>query len=166
MLTSDPRSKTSLAMKQSFLDKSIHQNISKFIESQTEVSHKSQLLRVQDDVMVKDSKTNDKVTPQYRQPKSHRFTGKNAMLFFNVTVLSDGGRNKSSALYLVPFAGSKAIMISWGTYNDSSWHILVRLYWKSWKCITETTRQCTIPIGLVFYWSGLASEPMWLSNDL
>lgn len=120
MLTSDPRSKTSLAMKQSFLDKSIHQNISKFIESQTEVSHKSQLLRVQDDIMVKDSKTNDNVTPQYRQPKSHRFTGKNAMLFFNVTVLSDGGRNKSSALYLVPFAGSKAIMISWGTYNDSS----------------------------------------------
>lgn len=119
MLTSDPRSKTSLAMKQSFLDKSIHQNISKFIESQTEVSHKSQLLRVQDDVMVKDSKTNDKVTAQYRQPKSHRFTGKNPMLFFNVTVLGDGGRNKSSALYLVPFAGSKAIMISWGTYDSS-----------------------------------------------
>ncbi|XP_050047763.1 uncharacterized protein [Dermacentor andersoni] len=120
MLTSDSRSKTSLAMKQSFLDKSIHWNISKFIKNQTELSHKSHLLRVQDNVMVKDAKTNDKVTPKHQKTKGNHFTGKNPMLFFNVTVLNDGGRNKSSASYLVPFAGSGAIMMSWGIYNDSS----------------------------------------------
>ncbi|KAL1473963.1 hypothetical protein MTO96_021699 [Rhipicephalus appendiculatus] len=37
-----------------------------------------------------------------------------------LSILNDYGSNKSSASYLVPLAGSKAIMISWGTYDDYS----------------------------------------------
>ncbi|XP_037282981.2 uncharacterized protein LOC119175989 [Rhipicephalus microplus] len=55
----------------------------------------------------------------HKKEKRH-FTGRNPLLFFNVTVLNNYGSNKSSASYLVPLAGSKAIMISWGTYGDYS----------------------------------------------
>ncbi|XP_077502094.1 uncharacterized protein LOC144113069 [Amblyomma americanum] len=53
-----------------------------------------------------------------KKTKHRRSFGRDPKLFFNVTVLRSGGRNKSAS-YLVPFAGSKAILISWGTYNDS-----------------------------------------------
>lgn len=111
VLLSDQRSKTSLALKKIFLDKSIHQSVSAFIEKQAKFGQKSQL-RVQDDV-----KANDFL--RYKKGQ-HHFTGKNPLLFFNVTVLNDDRSNKSSASYLVPLTGSKAIMISWGTYNDYS----------------------------------------------
>lgn len=111
LLTSDQRSKTSLVLEK-FLDESIDQSVLTFIGNRAKLGGKSQSFRTQDYV-----KTND--SPHEKKTKRH-FSGKNPLLYFNVTVLSDGGRNKSSASYLVPFSGRKAIMISWGAYNEDT----------------------------------------------
>lgn len=55
---------------------------------------------------------------KHKKTKHRRSFARDPMLVFNVTLLRGGGRNRSSASYLVPFAGNNAILISWGTYND------------------------------------------------
>lgn len=51
---------------------------------------------------------------------NHRFRRQDPMLFFNVTVLGAKESNTSAVSYVVPSAGSKAIVISWGIYHDDS----------------------------------------------
>lgn len=55
---------------------------------------------------------------KHEKTKHRHSFDRDPVLFFNVTLLSGGGRNRSAS-YLVPFAGNNAILISWGVYSDS-----------------------------------------------
>ncbi|CAN7990857.1 unnamed protein product [Ixodes hexagonus] len=57
----------------------------------------------------------ERTTPKFAGPAILKHIA--PQLIFNVTVLNREGKNMSSAWYLVPATGTKAILISWGMYS-------------------------------------------------